>query len=98
VDVSYELEGITFTWNTLKAEENLQKHGVPFEIAAETFLDPLIQVAEVQHEAGEERTAVMGLTRAWQFLFVVSVVGRASIRLISAREGTRSERKRYEDG
>ena len=97
MDVSYELDGITFTWDAAKAEENVDKHGVSFQTAAEAVLDPFVQVVEIQHERGEERTIVVGLTRAWQLLRVVSVLRRASVRLISARNVTRTERKRYED-
>lgn len=97
MDVSYELDGIAFAWDAAKAEENLEKHGVSFQTAAEAVLDPFAQVVEIQHEAVEERTVVVGLTRAWELLHVVSVLRRASVRLISARDVTRTERKRYED-
>lgn len=98
MDVSYELEGITFIWDDAKAEENLRKHGVAFETAAEAVLDPFVRVVGIQHEDGEERTVVIGLTRGWELLRVVAILGSASVRLISAREVTRAERKQYEDG
>jgi len=31
----------TFEWDRVKANENLRKHGISFERAAELFLDPL---------------------------------------------------------
>ncbi len=97
MDVVYTLEGITFTWGRRKALENIRKHGVVFETAAEVFLDPFLQVAEIQEE-DEEREAVIGMTIAWQILFVVYVTLPTAFRLISAREVTKAERKRYEDG
>lgn len=36
----YELGGIQFTWNTVKHDANVLKHGVTFEEAATTWLDP----------------------------------------------------------
>jgi len=80
-----------------RLRENLEKHGVSFQAGAEAVLDPFVQVVELQHDAGEEQTLVVGLTRAWQLLLVIIVLRRASIRLISARNVTRTERKRYEN-
>lgn len=35
MDISYERNGQTFTWNADKAAANLRKHGVSFEKACE---------------------------------------------------------------
>ena len=98
MDVVYTLEGIRFTWGRRKALANIRKHGVTFETAAEVFLDPFLQVVEIQEDDEEEREAVIGMTIAWQILFVVYVTLPTAFRLISAREVTQAERKRYEDG
>ena len=98
MDVVYTLEGIRFTWDPRKALTNIRRHGVPFETAAEVFLDPFLQVVEIQEEEDEEREAVIGMTSAWQILFVVYITLPTVFRLISAREVTKAERKRYEDG
>jgi len=98
VDVIYILEGITFTWDRRKALANIRQHGVSFETAAEVFFDPFLQVVEIQEENDEEREAVIGMTISWQILFVVYVTLPKAFRLISAREVTKAERKRYEDG
>jgi uncharacterized protein len=98
VDVVYTLEGIRFTWDPRKALANIRRHGVTFETAAEVFLDPFLRVVEIQEEEDEEREAVIGMTMAWQILFVVYITLPTAFRLISAREVTKAERKRYEDG
>jgi uncharacterized DUF497 family protein len=41
---------------------NIRRHGVTFETAAEVFLDPFLQVVEIQEEEDEEREAVIGMT------------------------------------
>ena len=61
-------------------------------------MDPFLQVVEIQEEDDEEREAVIGMTVAWQILFVVYVTLPTAFRLVSAREVTKAERKRYEDG
>jgi uncharacterized DUF497 family protein len=53
-------------------------------------------VAE-QEAAGEEREAVIGMTTGWQLLCVVFVLRLETVRIISARKTTRSERKIYEN-
>jgi uncharacterized DUF497 family protein len=73
VDIVSTLEGIGFTWNRRKALANIRQHGVVFETAAEVFLDPFLQVVEIQEENDEEREVVIGMTIAWQILFCVSV-------------------------
>ena len=61
---SIPLEGIRFTWDPRKALANIRRHGVAFETAAEVFLDPFLQVVEIQEEEDEEREAVIGMTIA----------------------------------
>jgi uncharacterized protein len=42
----------TFEWNSKKATDNLKRHGVSFEDAASTFLDPLARVhSDPDHSA-----------------------------------------------
>ncbi len=39
-----------FDWNSVKARQNLQKHGVSFERAAKVFLDPFaISIYDAEH-------------------------------------------------
>jgi len=40
MNATYRIEGLEFEWDEDKAESNFEKHGVRFEEAAETFLDP----------------------------------------------------------
>jgi hypothetical protein len=96
VDVTYVLDGITFTWDDAKARANLRKHGVTFETAAEVFFDPFIRVVGDSDKNGEVRQTAIGLTRGWQLLRVTYVLRAVDIRLVSARKPTRSERKLYE--
>ena len=97
MDVVHIVQGITFTWDRRKALANRRKHGVSFETACEVFFDPFLRVVTEQEAAGEEREAVIGMTTGWQLLFVVFAIRGDTVRIISARKATRSERKTYEN-
>jgi uncharacterized DUF497 family protein len=86
-----------FEWDPTKAAGNLSKHGVSFDEASSVFGDPLaITIGDPDHSIDEDRFLTTGLSGE-QRLLVVSVVYRGgSIRIITAREATRQERKQYE--
>jgi uncharacterized DUF497 family protein len=96
--INYSYRGIRFEWDSQKASENLKKHGIPFETACEALLDPFVRMADDEGERGEVRENAIGLTTAWQLLYVVFNVRRDDIfRIISARIVTKAERKFYEE-
>jgi len=95
MDIKYRLEGLEFEWDEGKAQTNLEKHGVTFEEATEVFLDPFHVVGDASATC-EEREFALGYSLAERLLFVVHVERVESIRMISARVATRTERKLYE--
>jgi uncharacterized DUF497 family protein len=90
---------LQFEWDQDKASSNLKKHRVSFEEAATAFGDPLSLTAyDPDHSQHEDRYITMGSPTA-ERLLVVSHTNRSDkIRIISAREATRRERKAYEHG
>jgi len=94
--VPFELFGIAFEWDAMKAMSNLAKHGIPFESACEVFIDPFLRI--IGDEASEEaRYAAIGFTRTNQLLYVVHLERHDEItRIISARKATASEYAIYE--
>lgn len=88
-----------FEWNESKAEHNLSKHGVLFEEAKTVFDDPLyVDFYDPDHSDNEERHLIAGQSNRGQLLIVSYTERGDSIRLISAREVTRTEREAYEGG
>ena len=88
-----------FEWDPAKAEANLTKHGVSFEEAASAFEDPLSATgADPDHSIREARFLTFGLSSCGRVLVVSHADRRGSIRIISARPATRSERRLYEEG
>ena len=83
-------------WNSEKAASNLVDHDVYFEIAAIALEDPLqLSVPDPHKDNDRWRTICMvgGAT-----LFVVHTIpdDEGIGRIISARNATRTERRRYE--
>ena len=96
--VSYSYQGIRFEWDRQKASENLKRHGISFETACQALLDPFIRMVDVEGEKGETRETVIGLSIAWQLLYVVYTLRKRDIfRIISARLVTKTERRYYEE-
>ena len=90
--------GIKFEWDPSKATKNLQKHKVSFEEAATVFGDPLsTTVPDPDHSAEEDRYITIGLSNRFRLLMVAHTERGDRIRIISARELTRKERKQYEE-
>ena len=86
-----------FEWNQDKAESNHRKHNVSFEEAVTVFDDPLsVTYPDPDHSFGESRYVMIGMSKLGKVLLVLHTDRNNSVRLISARMATRSERKFYE--
>ncbi|MGP8155810.1 MAG: BrnT family toxin [Candidatus Acidiferrales bacterium] len=90
-----------FSWDAQKAISNYKKHSVSFEEAATIFSDPnALDWEDVDHSSAEQRLKRLGKSVAGRVLLVVYVVrrfrhGKETIRIISARQASRKERKAY---
>ncbi len=88
-----------FEWDENKAASNLSKHGVSFEEAKTVFDDPLyVDFYDPDHSDEEQRYLIVGESNQGRLLIVSYTERGDSIRLISARVVTRSEREVYEEG
>ena len=88
-----------FEWDSEKAATNLSKHGVPFDEAETVFHDPLfVDFYDPDHSFDEHRYIIIGESREKRLLIVSYTERDDVMRLISAREVTRSEREIYEEG
>lgn len=82
-----------------KALKNLSKHGITFEEAKTVFNDPLyVDFFDPEHSQDEERYLIVGESNQERILIVSYIERVNSIRLISARKVTRSEKEAYEEG
>lgn len=89
-----------FIWDEKKNRQNKAKHGIGFEIAQKVFDDPLHLSIQDRHVDGEERWQTVGMVGGVVVLLVAHTFSAASgaetIRIISARKATKTERFRYE--
>lgn len=92
---------MTWAWDPSKANANLRKHRVSFEVAQDVFEDPF-HLSQLDPNETEERWRTIGQPFAHHpnIIFVVHTwpdefdgYGR----IISAREATKAERKIYEE-
>jgi uncharacterized protein len=88
-----------FDWDENKAASNLLKHGVSFDEAKTVFDDPLyVDFYDPAHSDDEDHYLIVGESNQRRLL-IASYTERGNlIRLISAREVTRTEREVYEEG
>ena len=96
-DATMEIE---FSWDEHKAEINLKKHGVAFEDATLVFYDAHALYKQDRFENGEYRWQAIGMVHGQAVLLVAHTVqdhnGMDHIRIISARQAEKKERKQYE--
>ena len=87
-----------FEWDHNKALVNINKHGVSFEEASTVLADLLsVTIPDPLHPGNEERLVTIGQSEGRRLIVVVHTEREGVIRLISARQATFRERKRYEE-
>jgi len=85
-------------WDPKKAEINFKKHGIRFSDAEMVLYDPFAMTLEEHVVAGEQRFVTVGSDAVGRIIAVVYSYRADTIRLISARKATTTERKQYEKG
>jgi uncharacterized DUF497 family protein len=98
VSVRFRLGNLDFTWDPEKAKANMERHGVSFEEAATSWLDPsAIERRDDAHSEDEERWLRVGVSLRGAVLVVWSTERgdeqRPLIRIIGARRANRKERE-----
>ncbi len=94
----HSVSDLRFEWDPAKAAANLRKHGVSFDEAETVFYDDhALLLDDPGHSAREDRFILLGLSARPRVLVVVHCYREDpdTIRFISARPATRSERARY---
>jgi uncharacterized DUF497 family protein len=87
-----------FEWDPAKAKRNAHKHGVRFDEAKSIFTDEHgLLLDDLGPASADPRFVLIGLSAALRLLVVVHSYRDAdrTIRIISARTATRSERAQY---
>jgi len=85
-------------WDVDKNRENLEKHGISFEEASDLLLGVAdsMEVFDAAHSEEEDRYIAIGPIVRGLIVVVFTERDEETVRIISAREATRRERRRYE--
>jgi uncharacterized DUF497 family protein len=91
---------LLFEWDEAKAQSNLQKHGVSFDLAISVFADDFVLTEQDRIATGELRWRTIGLAMGIKVLFVAHTWEERNeddvVRIIFARRATPKERRQYE--
>lgn len=86
-----------FEWDEGNSEKNWVTHGVACGEAEEVFFNvPLVLAPDPKHSQAEDRYYGLGVTNAGRPLFVVFTIRGDLVRVVSGRDMSRRERRRYE--
>jgi uncharacterized DUF497 family protein len=99
-EISYELDGQKFIWDSDKADNNIVKHGIAFEEAASVFIfDNVIYFEDTSHSENENRFIAVGMSEKVRILMVCHCMRENDevIRIISARKATNSEKQTWKE-
>lgn len=87
-----------FEWDDANREKNWRRHKVAWWECEEVFFNqPLYVHADQTHSELEERYYALGRTHSQRMLFIVFTRRGKTIRIISARDMSRRERKVYSE-
>lgn len=87
-----------FEWDERKAKGNVKKHKIDFLEARTVFNDPFsITIHDYQHSNNEKRFVDIGCSVKGHILVVAYTERGKTIRIISSRKATKSERRMYEE-
>ena len=88
---------VGFDWDEGNLLKNWEKHGVSaFECEQVFFNRPLVAAPDELHSSTEARFYALGQTDASRLLFIAFTIRGRLIRVISARDMNRRERKVFE--
>ncbi|HNS54110.1 MAG TPA: BrnT family toxin [Syntrophales bacterium] len=88
---------VGFEWDEGNLLKNWEKHRVSAIECEQVFFNrPLVALPDDRHSADEPRFFALGQSDSGRHLFVVFTVRRRQLRVISARDMSRKERKAYE--
>jgi len=86
-----------FEWNKGNLLKNWEEHGVTGSECEQIFFNnPQIVAPDLKHSGKEDRYFVLGQTDTGRLLYVVFMIRKTLVRIISARDMSRKERKVYE--
>lgn len=85
-----------FEWDEGNFLNNWEKHGISASECEQVFFNlPLVTGEDRKHSLHENRYYALGQTDKGRYIFIVFAIRKNLIRVISARDMNRKERKVY---
>lgn len=89
---------LAFDWDRANHDKNWLKHKVRSSECEQIFINnPLIVKEDDSHSKSEQRFQALGKTNSGRKLFVAFTIRKHFVRIISARDMSRRERRIYEE-
>jgi uncharacterized DUF497 family protein len=90
-------ENMDFEWDEGNIDKNYIKHNVQWFECEQVFFDEHFYVGrDVKHSQKEERWLGLGKTYEGRKLCIIFTIRNKKIRIVSARDMSKKERKQYE--
>lgn len=87
-----------FEWDQANKEKNWKRHEVTWWECEEVFFNQPLYVSQIHRDVmKEERFFVLGRTNSGRLLFIVFTRRGTKVRVISARDMHKKERKMYHE-
>lgn len=94
MDILTSVKG--FEWDKGNITKNWEKQKITHVECEEVFFNsPLLLKEDIKHSESENRYYALGKTNTDRLLFVVFTIRNNRIRVISARDMSRKERRQY---
>ena len=85
-----------FEWDQHNSQKNWQKHKVSTSECEQVFFNqPLVITDDIKHSQSEMRFYALGKTDLQRKLFIVFTIREGFIRVISARDMNKEEKRSY---
>ena len=90
-------EPVYFEWDKGNINKNLKRHEVTNQGAEEVFSnDPKFIFEDTKHSVKEKRFGLFGQTNEGRKLSIIFTKRKDKVRIVTARDMSRKERKAYE--
>ncbi len=85
-----------FDWDTGNKIKNKKKHNVETVECEEAFFNEALVTKDQLHSQNEDRYTAYGITNSERKLYIIFAIRNNKVRVISARDQDKKERRIYE--
>ena len=88
---------LAFNWDLHNINKSWNKHGVHYKECEQAFAnEPQLIFEDIKHSQDENRYTLFGKTSSNRLLYITYTIRDNQVRIISARDQNKQERKSYD--